>query len=148
VAPGDDLAKGLFDDGASVWAVGAVGPDMAVKRFALDGTEIWTAMVAGDPFGAEIVGAPGGGILFGGRRVPGLQFHTASGATVPLDDDDGGTAWLAHYQPNGSVGFARTIPGANGRVGEIDRRDRRVYVDIVVRPATKDASLWSLDLAG
>ena len=144
---GDDLAKGVVDDGRSVWAVGPAGPDMAVRRFALDGTLLWTATVTGDAGGAEIIGAPGGGILFGGFRVPGLAFHTASGATVPLDDRNAGTAWLAHYRPDGSVGFATTIPRADGRVGEIARRGQRVYVDIVVRRGSKDASVWALDLA-
>jgi hypothetical protein len=73
----------------------------------------------------------------------------------------GGTAWLAHYGPDGSIRFARTIGGtAFGRVGELARDGNRVYLDVTLRGPDnavnghplptqgKDASAWMLDLAG
>jgi hypothetical protein len=110
--------------------------------------------------GAEAVGAPDGGILFGSQSTAGIRFGSARGAGVPLDDSDGGTAWLAHYRPDGRPAFARTIAGtANGRVGEIARVGSRVYVDVTVRgpdnsingkPISvvgKDASVWAVDVS-
>ena len=108
---GDDLAKGVVDDGRSVWAVGPAGPDMAVRRFVLDGTLLWTATVTGDAGGADMNRRPWeAASCSAGSAFPGMAFHTASGATVPLDDRNVGTPWLAHYRPDGSVGFVMTIP--------------------------------------
>jgi len=111
--------------------------------------------------GAEVVTATDGGILFGSQSGPGLQFGSTKGPPIALNTADGGTAWLAHYRPDGTPEFARTIAGtAFGRVGEIARNGTRVYVDLALRgpantingkPITvvgKDASVWSLDLRG
>ena len=112
--PGDDLAKGVFDDGRSVWAVGPVGPDLAVKRFSLGGTLLWTATVTGDAAGAEIIGAPGGGILFGGLRVPDTGVPHRVGCGRPA------------RRPRRRHGVAGPLPaGRFGRVRDDDRRSQR-----------------------
>ena len=174
--PGDDLAKGVVDDGQAVTYVGAftgtitVGAttleagnrsDTLVAQRAPDGAVRWATSVSGSAGieGAEAIGAPDGGIFFGGQSTPGIRFGSTRGAAIPLDDSDGGTAWLAHYRPDGTPAFARTIPGtADGRAGEIGRAGSRVYVDITLRGADntingkpisvvrKDASLWALDV--
>ncbi len=98
--------------------------------------------------------------MFGSQSVPDLRFGSAEGDGISLDAAGGGTAWLAHYRPDGTPEFARTIVGtAFGRVGEIARSGVRVYVDVTLRgPGNtvngtplavqgKDASVWALDLA-
>jgi hypothetical protein len=110
--------------------------------------------------GAEVIGAADGGIIFGSQQATGLVFGSTSGTDLALNTTDGGTAWLAHYRPDGTPEFAHTIAGtAFGRVGEIDRTGTRVYVDVTLRgddntingqPIAvqgKDASVWALDLA-
>ena len=176
--PGDDLVKGLAADGSSVFAVGTfVGAveisgveldagdtaDLALTRFDVDGSLGWaTSVSAGEALtGAEIAGAADGGVLFGSWVAPGTVLHEASGSAEPLDTRNGGTAWLAHYRPDGSVAFAATIEGtAGGGPDELDRTGTRVYLDLVVRGSAnaaagvvieadgKDGSLWALDLAG
>jgi hypothetical protein len=176
--PGDDLAKGVADDGHTVSYVGpftgtitvgtttlAAGgqPDTLVAQRSPRGSVRWATSVSADaPLdGSEVVTAPDGGVLFGSQRVPGLRFRAADGAGIELDASDGGTAWLAHYRPDGSPDFARTIAGtASGRVGEIDRTGSRVYVDVALRGSGntsdgtpiatvgKDASVWALDVHG
>ena len=176
--PGDDLAKGVVDDGENVSYVGPFtgmmnvggatldagrGADTLVAQRSTTGAVRWatsvTANVALD--GSEAVAAADRGILFGSQSVPGIQFGSTDGPAIPLDETDGGTGWLAHYGPDGAPRFAHTIAGtANGRVGEIARTWSRVYVDVALRgsantingtPITvrgKDASVWALDLAG
>ena len=174
--PGDDLAKGVVDDGQAVTYVGAFTGTITVGGTALnagnrsdtlvaqrspDGTARWATSVTGSAGidGAEAIGAPDGGISFGSQSTPGMRFGSTRGAAIPLDDSDGGTAWLAHYRPDGTPAFARSIAGtADGRVGEIARAGSRVYVDIVLRGpdntingepisvVRKDASLWALDV--
>jgi hypothetical protein len=176
--PGDDLAKGVVDDGDNVSYVGPFTGTLTVGGTALDagegadtlvaqrsatGTVRWATSVSASAAldGSEAVAASDGGILFGSQSVPGIQFGSTQGPAIPLDDADGGTAWLAHYRPNGTPGFARTVAGtANGRVGEIARAGSRVYVDVALRGSAntingtpiavvrKDASVWALDLAG
>jgi len=176
--PGDDLAKGVVDDGQRVTHVGAFtgtitvgdttldageGSDTLVAQRDAAGTVGWATSVSAsvDLGGAETVAASDGGILFGTQKMPGILFGSATGPAIPLDEADGGTAWLAHYRPDGSPGFARTIPGTtNGGVGELARVGSRVYVDVTLRgsentvhgePITvvgKDASVWALDLGG
>ncbi len=175
--PGDDIVKGLATTNTSVFAVGyftgvvdidghrlnAGATDaLAVVRFAPGGGLAWATAVTADlPFaGAEIIAAPDGGILFGGPSWPGITFGQAAGPRVALDDADSGSAWLAHYRPDGTVGFATAIPGTtNARPGEIARAGQRVYLDIGLRgdnntvngrplPAAGfDSSVWAFDLA-
>ena len=175
--PGDDLVKGLVDDGTRIYAVGpftgdvrvagsplaaGTAPDLAVTRFSPGGALTWATSVTatGGLTGAEVALAPDGGVLFGSARADGIQFRQVSGSAVPLDDDPGGIGWLAHYRPDGSVAFAQTVAGtADGRPGEVARDGRRVYLDVVLRgdanraagtplPAVgKDGSVWALDLA-
>ncbi len=176
--PGDDLAKGVADDGEHVSYVGpftgtvdvggtvldaATGSDTLVAQRSANGTVRWATSVSADTDldGSEVASSPDGGILFGSQSAPGLRFGSTTGERIPLEDTDGGTAWLAHYRPDGTPRFVRTIPGtANGRVGEIARAGSRVYVDVALRggentvdgkPITvvgKDASVWALDLGG
>ena len=176
--PANDWAKGVVDDGETVSYVGPFTGTIAVAEATLDAGEGADALVAqrsatgkvrwatsvsanADLDGAELVAASDGGILFGSQSVPGIVFGSADGEGIPLDDANGGTAWLAHYRPDGTPRFARTIAGtANGRVGEIARSGSRVYVDVTLRgpantidgePITvagKDASVWGLDLGG
>ena len=175
--PGDDLAKGVADDGHTVSYVGPFtgtisvgsttldagpGADTLVAQRSTAGQVRWATSVSAsaDLDGAEVVGAADGGVLFGSASAPGLSFGSASGGSIPLDASDGGTAWLAHYRPDGTPEFARTIARtASGRVGEIARVGARVYVDVTLRgpgntsngqPVSvqgKDASLWAVDLA-
>ncbi len=174
--PGDDLAKGVVDDGDNVSYVGPFtgaitvggtaldageGSDTLVAQRSATGTVRWATSVSADAAldGSEAVGASDGGMLFGSQSAPGIRFGSANGPGIPLDDTGRGTAWLAHYGPDGTPRFARTIAGtANGRVGEIARAGSRVYVDVTLRrsdntidgtPITvagKDASVWALDL--
>jgi len=176
--PGDDLAKGVVDDGQAVTYVGAftgtitVGGttldagnryDTLVAQRSPDGTVRWATSVNGSAGieGAEAISAPDGGIFFGSQSTPGMRFGSTRGPAMPLDESDGGTAWLAHYRPDGTPAFARSIAGtADGRVGEIARAATRVYVDITLRGphntldgkpisvVRKDASLWALDVRG
>jgi hypothetical protein len=175
--PGDDLAKGVADDGHAVSYVGpftgriavgtatldaGTGADMLVAQRSTTGAVRWATSVRAsvDLDGAEVIGAADGGILFGSQQAAGLVFGSTSGTDLALDTTDGGSAWLAHYRPDGTPEFARTIAGtAFGRVGEIDRTGTRVYVDVTLRgddntingepiPVQgKDASVWALDLA-
>jgi len=175
--PGDDIVKGVAATSDSVFAVGyftgtvhidgatlvaGANAALAVVRFAPNGTRVWATSVNADlPFaGAEIVTAPDGGILFGGPNWPGTRFGQPNRPSRPVEDANDGAAWLAHYRPDGTVGFATTIPGtANARPGEIARAGQRVYLDITLRgprnavngtplPALgADASVWSFDLA-
>ena len=149
--PGDDLAKGVADDGHTVTYVGPFtgtisvgsttldagpGADTLVAQRSTAGQVRWATSVSAstDLDGAEIVAAADGGVLFGSGSVPGLSFGSVSGGRTPLDDSDGGTAWLAHYRPNGTPEFGRTIAGTTfGRVGEIARLGARVYLDITLR---------------
>jgi hypothetical protein len=174
--PGDDLAKGVVDDGRTVSYVGGFtgsitvgattldageGPDTLVAQRSAAGAVRWATSVSGSAGldGAEAIAASDGGILFGSQSTPSIRFGSTTGPGIPLDDADGGTAWLAHYRPDGTPGFARTIAGtANGRVGEIARVGSRVYVDVTLRGSQnsingkplavvrKDASVWALDL--
>ncbi len=176
--PGDDLAKGVVDDGDNVSYVGPFtgtlnvggtaldageGADTLVAQRSTTGAVRWATSVTASAAldGSEAVAASDGGILFGSQSVPGIQFGSAHGPAITLDDAEGGTGWLAHYGPDGAPRFARTVAGtANGRVGEIARTGSRVYVDVALRgpantingtPITvrgKDASVWALDLAG
>ena len=176
--PGDDLAKGVVDDGENVSYVGPFTGTLTVAGTTLDageradtlvaqrsptGAVRWATSVSASAAldGSEAVGASDGGILFGSQSVPGMQFGSANGQAIPLDNANGGTAWLAQYGRDGVPRFARTIAGtANGRVGEIARVGSRVYVDVTLRgsantmngsPITvagKDASVWALDLRG
>jgi hypothetical protein len=176
--PGDDLAKGVVDDGDNVSYIGPFtgtlpiggttldageGADTLVAQRDVAGTVRWATSVSASAAldGSETVAASDGGILFGSKSAPGIQFGSTDGRAIPLDQVEGGTAWLAHYRPNGTPGFARTIAGtANGRVGEIARVGSRVYVDISLRGSrntingkpiavvSKDASVWALDLDG
>jgi hypothetical protein len=175
--PGDDLAKGVADDGRTVSYVGpftgtitagsttltaGTGADMLVAQRTTTGFVWWatSARASVDLDGAEVVNAADGGVLFGSQTASGLVFGSTSGDDLALDTADGGTAWLAHYRPDGTPEFARTIAGtAFGRVGEIDRNGTRVDVDITLRGPDntingqpiavqgKDASVWALDLA-
>jgi hypothetical protein len=176
--PGDDLAKGIADDGRTVTYAGPFTGTIAVGSSSLTaGTAADTLVAQRDPAGAvrwatsvsadteldgvEVVAAPDGGVLFGSQTAAGLHFGAAHGAGRDVDPRDGGTAWLAHYGPDGSVRFARIIAGtAFGRVGELDRDGNRVYLDVTLRGPDntingralptqgKDASVWMLDLAG
>jgi hypothetical protein len=176
--PGDDLAKGVVDDGENVSYVGPFtgtitvgettldageGADTLVAQRSATGMVRWATSVSASVAldGSEAVAASDGGILFGSQSVPGIQFGSAQGPAIPLDEAGAGTAWLAHYEPDGTPRFARTIAGtANGRVGEIARAGSRVYVDVTLRgsdntingkPITvvrKDASVWALDPGG
>jgi len=176
--PGDDLAKGVADDGHTVSYVGpftgtitagattlnaGANADTLVAQRSLAGTVRWATSVSAtaEQLGAEVVSASDGGILFGSQSVPGMQFGSTTGPSIALNSADGGTAWLAHYRPDGTPGFARTIAGtAFGRVDEIARNGSRVYVDVALRGSAntingkpisvvgKDASVWALDLRG
>ena len=169
---------GLFYEGDSVSYVGPFtgtmtvggttldageGADTLVAQRSATGTVRWATSVSASTAldWSETVAASDGGILFGSQSVPGIQFGSADGPAITLDEADGGTAWLAHYGPDGAPRFARTIAGtANGRVGEIARAGSRVYVDVTLRgpantingtpitAAVKDASVWALDLGG
>ncbi|HEX5096363.1 MAG TPA: hypothetical protein VFX21_10125, partial [Acidimicrobiia bacterium] len=139
--PGDDLAKGVVATADAVFVVGpftgatsfggvtldaGTNADLAVVRFSTSGTLAWATSVRapGPVDGAEAIAAADGGLLFGSTVTAGLQFGSAGGAYVPVDTSKGGTAWLAHYRPDGSLGFAATIAGtANGNIGEIARGD-------------------------
>jgi hypothetical protein len=174
--PGDDLAKGVVDAGQAVSYVGLFtgtisagdttldageAADILVAQRSATGAVRWaTSVSATAPLsGSEAIGASDGGILLGTTSVPGVRFGSASGSAIPLDDANGGTAWLAHYGPDGRPKFASTIPGtANGSVGELARAGSRVYVDVALRGSQnaingkpisavrKDASIWALDL--
>jgi hypothetical protein len=173
---GADLVKGVAVDGTSVHAVGPFegaidlagvaldagdSTDLAVARFGPDGAPDWVTTVAADEAltGAEVVRAADGGVLFGSWLAPGLRLRSPSGDATTVDASNGGTAWLAHYRHDGSVGMAATIEGtAGGGPDEIDRVGDRVYLDLVVRGTGtvgagtrieadgKDGSLWALDL--
>jgi hypothetical protein len=175
--PGDDLAKGVADDGHAVTYAGpftgtvTVGPSTLAAGAAPDtllaqrdssGAVRWATSVSADTAldGVEVVSAPDGGVLFGSQTAPGLHFGAVRGTGRDVDTRDGGTAWLAHYGPDGSIRFARTIAGtAFGRVGELARLGNRVYLDVTLRgddntingralpTQGKDASVWMLDLA-
>jgi hypothetical protein len=175
--PGDDLAKGVADDGNTVSYVGpftgqvtvgsttldaGVGADTLVAQRSTTGAVRWaTSVSAGaDLDGCEVVNAADGGLLFGSQSLPDIRFGSATGSDIPLDTTDGGVAWLAHYRPDGTPAFARTIAGTVfGRVGEIGRTGTRVYADVTLRGTDntingtpisvqgKDASVWALDLA-
>jgi hypothetical protein len=176
--PGDDLAKGVVDDGQTVTYVGPFtgaitiggttldagdGADTLVAQRSPAGTVRWATSVRADTDldGAEAVGAFDGGILFGGQSAPGIRFGSVRGPAIAVDDSESGTAWLARYRPDGTPAFARTIAGtANGRVGEFGRAGSRMYVDVTLRGpgnaingtpisvVRKDASVWALDLRG
>lgn len=175
--PGDDLAKGVTDDGQRITVVGAftgtitqgtttldagAANDLLVAQRAPDGTVRWATAVSAPTAvgGAEVVTAPDGGVLFGAANADGIRFGSAAGGSIPLDTSDGGTGWLAHYRPDGTPAFARTIPGTVlGFPGEIARNGNRVYLDVAIFgnaatvngtpiPAVgKDASVWAIDLA-
>ena len=172
--PGDDLTKGVADDGSGVTYVGpftgtmtvgstaldaGTGADTLVARRAPDGAVRWATSVSArsDLDGAEIVNTADGGIVFGGGSAEDLRFGSTHGGGLPLDDAAGGTAWLARYRPDGTPVFARTIPGtAFGRVGEIARTGAHIYVDVTLRGPDntiagdpievrgKDGSVWAL----
>jgi hypothetical protein len=172
----DDIAKGLAFDEDGIYAVGTFGSaidlagvpldagpstDLAVARFDRDGELDWaTSVRADEPLaGAELVTAADGGIVFAGRGAAGLAFASPSGEVVALDDRPGGTAFLVHFRPDGSVGLASTIAGtADAGADEIARVGDRVYLDLVIRGSDniingnhltadgKDGSLWALDL--
>jgi hypothetical protein len=175
--PGDDLAKGVVDDGHAVTYVGpftgaitvgskrldaGVGADILVAQRAPSDAVRWATSVTGSTTamdGAEVIGASDGGILFGSGIPIDLTFGSTTGAAIPLDTSAGGTAWLAHYRPDGTPAFARTIAGTPfGRVGELDRTGTRVYLDVTLRGSAntingqpivvqgKDASVWAFDL--
>ena len=176
--PVDDLAKGVVDDGRAVSHVGpftgtiafggttlsaGVNSDTLVAQRSVTGSVRWATSVSASAVldGAEVIAASDGGILFGSQSVPGIRFGSTTGPAIALNDADGGTAWLAHYRPDGTPGFARTIAGtAFGRVGELARVGSRVYVDVTLRGSEntingkpisvvgKDASVWALDLRG
>lgn len=176
--PGDDLAKGVVEDGDSVYVVGAVtgtvdlgganlrsagGVDLAVAALDTVGRARWVTSVSapGDLDGAEAVSAPGGGIMFGAQFIPGTQFRPAPGAEVQAEPIADGAAWLAVYDRDGNA-VVRAVDGAsNGRVGELARRGHRVHLDLTLRGAgnswggsalqvvgRKDSSLWVVDLTG
>jgi hypothetical protein len=150
--PGDDLTKGVVDDGHAVSYVGPFtgtltfdtttldagrGADILVAQRSTDGALRWATSVSGatsDLDGAEVVGSGDGGILFGSGIPTDLSFGSTGGAAIPLDTANGGRAWLARYRPDGTPAFARTIAGtASGRVGELDRTGSRLYTDIALR---------------
>lgn len=176
--PGDDLAKGVVEDGDSVYVVGAFtgtvevggadlssagGVDLAVVALDTDGRARWATSVSapGPVGGAEAVSAPGGGIMFGTQFSPGTQFGVAPGGDVQAEPIADGAAWLAVYDRDGNA-VVRTVDGAsNGRVGELARRGDRVHLDLTLRGAgnssggsalqvlgRKDSSLWVVDLTG
>jgi hypothetical protein len=174
--PGADLVKGVVADGDGVSYVGAFTgsltiagttlhageqADLLVARRSATGTPRWATSVRAGVLvgGAEAIAAPDGGILFGGRRVPGVRFGSTAGRALPLDTAAGGTAYLARYRKDGTPAFARTIPGtADGAGGEIARTGARVYLDVTLRGegssvhaapipvVRKDSSVWALDL--
>ena len=174
---GADLVKGLAYDGDAVYAVGTVtgvvdvdgamldagdAPDLAVVRYRSDGTLEWATSVSADAglAGAEAIGADGGGLLFAVAGVPGIEFRSGSGEAASLDDRNGGSVWLVHYRPDGSVSAATIEGTVGGGPDEIGRSGDRVYLDVVVRGSQntaagvpieatgKDASVWALDLGG
>jgi hypothetical protein len=152
--PGDDIVKGLACGQDAVFAVGGftgtvdvdgtrldagAGTDLAVVRFSPGGTLGWATSVGADGpvVGTEITSAADGGILFGSiaADAASVRFGSPTGPPTPLDTRPGGQAWLVHYRPDGSVGFAATIPGtADARPGEIARSGPRLYLDIVTPP--------------
>lgn len=174
---GDDLVKGLAYEGDAVFAVGTItgaveidgvvldageAPDLAVVRYRSDGTLDWATSVSAEAglAGAEVVGAADGGLLFALPGVPGIEFGSVPGGSATIDDGNGGSVWLVHYRPDGTVSAA-TIEGTVGAgADEIDRSGDRIYLDVVVRgsqnnpagvpieAAGKDASVWALDLSG
>ncbi len=175
--PGDDLVKGVVDTGASVFLVGPItgtvdvagvgldagaGADLVIARFSASGAPTWVTAVSSDAtlLGAELESAPDGGVLLGNHVDGTMSFGQAGGAPAqPLDVADGGSSWFAHYDPEGHVVFASTLPGtADGRIGEITRSGSRVYLDVTLRgPANtvdgqpiavtgKDSSAWAIDL--
>ncbi|MEO6468777.1 MAG: hypothetical protein ABIP21_06730 [Acidimicrobiia bacterium] len=180
--PGDDLAKGVVDDGQSVTSVGpfkgtitlgaitlgattldaGTANDLVLVQRSAAGVVRWATSVSAPTavLGAEMIAASDGGLLFGSTAVAGLRFGSTGGGSIALNASDGATAWLAHYRPDGSPDFARTIAGTVfGNTGKIARVGHRVYVDITLRgpgntvngtPLTvveKDGSVWALDLA-
>lgn len=174
--PGNDLAKGVVDDGRTVTVVGpftgeiTVGPtpldagaanDLLVAQWSDDGQVRWaTAVSALDAItGAELIAGPDGGVIFGTHAEAGMRFGSATGGSVALDADVGGRAVLAIYGPDGDPQLARTIPGTTvGNPGELARTGQRVHLDVVIRgdentidgspisAVGKDAAVWAVDL--
>ena len=174
--PGRDLVKGLVHDGDDLVAVGSFGgevdlggttldagdgDDIAVARFTRDGEPVWATTVGaeGQLAGSEVVGAPGGGIILGCSWASGLTATGVTGDPVAVAADPTGGAVLAHFRPDGSVGWAQLVDGTpGGNPDEMARVDDRLYVDVVLRgetvqapdgalvPQGKDSSLWALDL--
>ena len=175
--PEPDLVKGLAHETGGIYAVGAFGsvvdlagvrldagpePDVAVARFDPDGELDWATSVRADGAlgGAEVVTAPGGGVLFAGPAAAGLRFGAADGTSTEVDARAGGTAHLVHYRPDGSVAWVTTIAGtAVANPDEITRAGDRLYLDVVIRgdgnglpgqplvATGKDGAVWALDLA-
>jgi hypothetical protein len=176
--PGDDLAKGVVEDGDSVYVVGAFtgtvelggasltsagGVDLAVAALDTDGDARWATSVSatGNVGGAEAVSAPGGGIMFGTQFTPGTQFRAVPGGDVQAEPIADGAAWLAVYDEDGNA-VIRAVDGASsGRVGELARVGNRAYLDLTLWGADnsfdgsalpvlgrQDSSLWVVDLTG
>lgn len=173
--PATSQVKGLATDGAEVTAVGAFGAtvdvggttldagsgdDLAVVRYASDGTVRWTTAVTADAdlTGAEIISAADGGVLFGGVAMPGLQFKQVAGPPLRPTSGAVGSAWLVHIGPDGSVVAVASVVGSvAARPGELDRSGSRLFVDMVLRGddnsvggrplrvVGKGASVWAVE---
>ena len=150
--PGDDLAKGVVDDGDNVSYVGPFTGTMTVGGTALDagegadtlvaqrsatGTVRWATSVSRERRASTVPRRsrpPTAGSCSGVRACPGSSSvrprARRSRSTTPMEAPRGSHT----TDPDGTPGFARTIAGtANGRVGEIARAGSRVYVDVTLR---------------
>ena len=176
--PGDDLAKGVVDDGRAVSYVGpftgtiafggttlsaGVNADTLVAQRSVSGSVRWATSVSASAAldGTEVIAASDGGILFGSQSVPGIRFGSTTG---PADRAQRGRRRHGLARPLPSRRHADVRSHHRGHGVRTRRRDRQSRVTGVRRrdaprpgntingtPITvvgKDASVWALDLRG
>ncbi len=148
---GDDIAKGLVGDSTGhVYAVGsfegtvvddggtfvsAGETDLLLRRFAPDGTHVWTQHAAGTgaDVGAEVEIDAADGLLFAGGIDSETTFSSSFGAVTlqPLGVQRG---YAARYAPDGSLSWMLpATASASTNAQELQLGGTTLYVDIVTR---------------